>query len=469
MSYFYCDLGVINLIFDTITAISTPIGEGAIGIVRLSGPDSFQILSEIFKPFKANTVLLENRKMYFGHIINDQKIVDEVMVVKMPASGSYTMEDIVEINCHGGMMPLREILSLVLSKGARMADKGEFTKRAFLNGRIDLAQAESVMDLISAKTEIGFDIAMNQLKGHLSEKITHYRNTLIALMAEIEVSIDYPEEDIEEITYSKIETSLEEIQGLLKILIERSKSGKIIREGLKTVIVGKPNVGKSSLMNALLKDSRAIVTNIPGTTRDVIEEYMNISGIPIKLIDTAGIRETEDVVEKIGVQKSKHYFNEADLIIFVLDASESLTQEDHDIMELVKNKHAIVIINKSDLESKIELDYINNVLKDKTIIKTSIQNEIGVEALEDEIKKMVFGSEVEMNHTDIISNSRHIQLVKDAEKNVTDALNAVKMNMPYDFIEVDIKNAILNLGHVTGESVEDDLMNTIFSNFCLGK
>ena len=256
---------------------------------------------------------------------------------------------------------------------------------------------------------------------------------------------------------------------MLKILIERSKSGKIIREGLKTVIVGKPNVGKSSLMNALLKDSRAIVTNIPGTKRDVIEEYMNISGIPIKLIDTAGIRETEDVVEKIGVQKSKHYFNEADLIIFVLDASDSLTQEDHDIMELVKNKHAIVIINKSDLESKIELDYINNVLKDKTIIKTSIQNEIGVEALEDEIKKMVFGSEVEMNHTDIISNSRHIQLVKDAEKNVTDALNAVKMNMPYDFIEVDIKNAILNLGHVTGESVEDDLMNTIFSNFCLGK
>lgn len=457
------------MIFDTITAISTPIGEGAIGIVRLSGPDSFQILSEIFKPFKANTQVLENRKMYFGHIVNEHKIVDEVMVVKMPAGGSYTMEDIVEINCHGGMMPLREILSLVLSKGARMADKGEFTKRAFLNGRIDLAQAESVMDLISAKTEIGFDIAMNQLKGHLSEKITGYRNALISLMAEIEVSIDYPEEDIEEITYSKIEKSLAETQTLLKSLIEKSKSGKIIREGLKTVIVGKPNVGKSSLMNALLKDSRAIVTNIPGTTRDVIEEYMNISGIPIKLIDTAGIRETDDVVEKIGVQKSKHYFNEADLIIFVLDASESLTQEDHDIMELVKNKHAIVIINKSDLESKIELDYINDVLNDKTIIKASIQNEIGVETLEDEIKKMVFGSEVEMNHTDIISNSRHIQLVKDAEKNVTDALNAVKSGMPYDFIEVDIKNAILNLGHVTGESVEDDLMNTIFSNFCLGK
>ncbi len=457
------------MLFDTITAISTPIGEGAIGIVRISGPDSFQILSEIFKPFKKSIQKFENRKMYYGHIVNDSKIIDEVMIVKLPSSGSYTMEDIVEINCHGGMMPLREILALVLSKGARIADKGEFTKRAFLNGRIDLAQAESVMDLISAKTEIGFDIAMNQLKGHLSEKITKHRNDLINLMAEIEVSIDYPEEDIEEITYSKIETTLKEIKVQLNELLEKSKSGKIIREGLKTVIVGKPNVGKSSLMNALLKDSRAIVTEIPGTTRDVIEEYMNISGIPIKLMDTAGIRDTEDVVEKIGVQKSKHFFNEADLIIFVLDASVALTKEDHDIMSLVKNKHAIVIINKTDLESKIEMDYINSVLEDKIIIRASIQNELGIEELEREIKNMVFGNEVGMNHVDIISNTRHIQLVKDAEKNISDALSAVHSGMPYDFIEVDVKNAILNLGHVTGESVEEDLMNTIFSNFCLGK
>ena len=457
------------MLFDTITAISTPIGEGAIGIVRISGPDSFRILSEIFKPFKVSIQKFENRKMYYGHIVNDSKIIDEVMIVKLPSSGSYTMEDIVEINCHGGMMPLREILALVLSKGARIADKGEFTKRAFLNGRIDLAQAESVMDLISAKTEIGFDIAMNQLKGHLSEKITRHRNNLINLMAEIEVSIDYPEEDIEEITYSKIETTLKEIKNQLNELLEKSKSGKIIREGLKTVIVGKPNVGKSSLMNALLKDSRAIVTEIPGTTRDVIEEYMNISGIPIKLMDTAGIRDTEDVVEKIGVQKSKHFFNEADLIIFVLDASVALTKEDHDIMSLVKNKHAIVIINKTDLESKIEMDYINSVLEDKIVIKASIQNELGIEELEREIKNMVFGNEVSMNHVDIISNTRHIQLVKDAEKNISDALSAVQSGMPYDFIEVDVKNAILNLGHVTGESVEEDLMNTIFSNFCLGK
>lgn len=457
------------MLFDTITAISTPIGEGAIGIVRISGPDSFKIFKEIFKPFKTSIQKFENRKMYYGHIVNDSKIIDEVMIVKLPSSGSYTMEDVVEINCHGGMMPLREILALILSKGARIADKGEFTKRAFLNGRIDLAQAESVMDLISAKTEIGFDIAMNQLKGHLSEKIKMHRNDLISLMAEIEVSIDYPEEDIEEITYSKIEYTLRAIKIQLDRLLEKSKSGKIIREGLKTVIVGKPNVGKSSLMNALLKDSRAIVTEIPGTTRDVIEEYMNISGIPIKLMDTAGIRDTEDIVEKIGVQKSKLYFNEADLIIFVLDASVALTKEDHDIMALVKNKHAIVIINKTDLESKIDMDYINSMLMDKTIIRTSIHTELGIEDLENEIKNMVFGNEVEMNHVDIISNTRHIQLVKDAEKNISDALNAVHSGMPYDFIEVDVKNAILNLGHITGESVEEDLMNTIFSNFCLGK
>ncbi|MBF4695441.1 tRNA uridine-5-carboxymethylaminomethyl(34) synthesis GTPase MnmE [Fusibacter ferrireducens] len=457
------------MLFDTITAISTPLGEGAIGIVRMSGPDSFQILSEIFKPFKKSNDVLENRKMYYGHIFNNAKMIDEVMVVKLPSSGSYTMEDVVEINCHGGMMPLREILALILSKGARMADKGEFTKRAFLNGRIDLAQAESVMDLISAKTEIGFDVAMHQLKGHLSEKITQYRDNLIGLMAEIEVSIDYPEEDIEEITYSKIESTLANIKNHLNDILEKSKSGKIIREGLKTVIVGKPNVGKSSLMNALLKDSRAIVTEIPGTTRDVIEEYMNISGIPIKLMDTAGIRDTEDLVEKIGVQKSKFYFNEADLIIFVLDASVALTKEDHEIMSLVKNKHAIVIINKTDLESKIDMNAIHSVLMDKTIIKASIQNELGIEALENEIKNMVFGNEVEVNYTDIMSNARHIQLVKDAEKNISDALNAVHSGMPYDFIEVDVKNAILNLGHITGESVEEDLMNTIFSNFCLGK
>lgn len=457
------------MIFDTITAISTPIGEGAIGIIRMSGPESFEILGKIFKPFNKNLSSLEMRKMYYGHIVEDERVIDEVMVVKLPSTGSYTMEDVVEINCHGGMMPLREILAIVLSNGARLAEKGEFTKRAFLNGRIDLTQAESVMDLISAKTTRGFDIAMNQLRGYASDKIKQYRDHLISLMAEIEVSIDYPEEDIEEITYDKIGSTLSDMDLSILKLIDNSKSGKIIREGLKTVIVGKPNVGKSSLMNALLKDSRAIVTDIPGTTRDVIEEFMNISGIPIKLIDTAGIRQTEDVVEKIGVEKSKQYFNEADLIIFMLDSSMPLTDEDHEIMELVKDKHSIVIINKTDLESQIDLQYINTVLKDKCIIPTSVQNEQGLEALENEIQKMVLGNEVDVQNKEILSNTRHIQLLKDAHKNIVDALDAVKSSMPYDFIEVDVKNAILNLGHITGESVEEDLMNTIFSNFCLGK
>ena len=457
------------MIFDTITAISTAIGEGAIGIVRISGPDSYSILNDIFRPHKNNILELENRKMYYGHIMDDEKIIDEVMVVKIPSSGSYTMENVVEINCHGGIMPIKEILSLILSRGARLAEKGEFTKRAFLNGRIDLAQAESVMDLISAKTSKGFDIAMNQLKGYLSNKVSDLRNDLIKMMAEIEVSIDYPEEDIEEITYNTIKNILSNTLTKIEELLEKSKSGRIIREGLKTVIIGKPNVGKSSLMNALLKDSRAIVTDIPGTTRDIIEEYLNISGIPIKLIDTAGIRDTEDVVEKIGVEKSKSYFNEADLIIFVLDASEPLSDEDYEIIELIKDKHCVILINKTDLISKIEEDYINKNLNDKIIIKTSIQNDIGIEKLEEEIKNMVYGNSLKTSNEEFISNTRHINLLKDALKNVKDALNATKNGMPYDFIEVDIKNAIILLGNITGESVEEDLLDTIFSNFCLGK
>jgi len=452
---------------DTIVAISTPIGEGAIGIVRLSGPEAFDIVDLMFRPFVKGPQT--NKQLVYGHIVNGTSIVDEVMVVKMVAPHTYTRENIVEINCHGGIIPLREILNLSLNKGARLAERGEFTQRAFLNGRIDLTQAESVMDMISAKTKKGYDMALNQLEGYLSKRIKGLRNNLMNLMAQIEVSIDYPEEDIEEITYHQIHEDLLTIEKAIEALLSNAQNGKIIREGLKTAIVGKPNVGKSSLMNALLKDAKAIVTEVAGTTRDLIEEFMNIGGIPIKLVDTAGIRDTEDVVEKIGVARSKHVFNEADLVIFMLNAAEPLTEEDLQIMSLVKDRHAIVLINKTDLESQIDEKLINEILHDKIIIKTSMELEIGIAEVEKAIQEMVLNQTVTVGESEIISNTRHIHLLETAYKNVCEARVAVNDRLPYDFIEVDIKEGILNLGMITGESVEKDLLNNIFSNFCLGK
>lgn len=455
------------MVFDTIVAISSALGEGAIGIIRMSGSEAFEVLDQIF--ISPSDALFEDKKMVYGKIVKDGMVIDEVMATKMFAPRTYTRENLVEIYCHGGIVPMREILNLILLKGVRMANKGEFTQRAFLNGRIDLAQAESIMDLIGAKTKRGFDLAINQLEGHLSSKIKGLRSKLIALMAEVEVSIDYPEEDIEEITYPQIAEALSGVKQALEALYASSKSGRIIRDGLKTVIVGKPNVGKSSLMNALLKDSRAIVTEIPGTTRDVIEEFMNVAGIPIKLVDTAGIRETDDVVEKIGVEKSKRYFNDADLIIFVLNASEPLSEEDLELMDLLKDKHAIVIINKTDLPIAIDEAHIQSVLQDKRIIRTSVHHEIGIDDIENAITHMILGSEVSVNQNELVTNARHASLLEVALKNVTDAIEATQNGLPYDFIEVDIKNAIEHLGNITGESVEEDLLNNIFGNFCLGK
>lgn len=455
------------MITDTIVAISTPLGEGAIGIIRLSGHQAFEVVDAIFKP--ASNKIRTDRELVYGHIVDGDVIVDEVMVAKMPAPYTYTREHVVEINCHGGIIPLREILSLSLRHGARLAEKGEFTQRAFLNGRIDLAQAESVMDLISAKTRRGFDLALNQLEGYLSTKVRAIRDQLIALMAQIEVGIDYPEEDIEDITYHEISMKLMESSRQISKLLENANNGKIIREGLKTVIVGKPNVGKSSLMNALLRDSRAIVTEIAGTTRDLIEEFLNIGGIPIKLVDTAGIRNTEDIVEKIGVERSKGVFNEADLVIFMLNSSEPLSDDDLQIMALVKDKHAIVLINKTDLPQVIDESVIHEHLHDKKIIKISIEKEIGLVDVEKAIQEMVFSNQIDYNQNELVSNSRHIDLLKKAFGHCNEALSATNNQLPYDFIEVDVKDAILYLGQITGESVEKDLLNNIFSNFCLGK
>lgn len=454
---------------DTIAAISTPRGEGAISIVRLSGPKAFEIVKKIFKPKDKNIEKYEDKKLIYGDILEDEKILDEVLVAFMYKPNTYTKEDLVEINCHGGSVPVRQVLNLVLKNGARMAEPGEFTKTAFLNGRLDLSQAESVMDLISSKTPKGFEVAYNQLDGYLSKKINKLRKILKGLMAKIEVGIDYPEADIKEITHKEIIEKLKVVEKNIDDLLKNSDTGKIIREGLSTVIVGKPNVGKSSLLNALLKEAKAIVTNIPGTTRDVIEEYINVNGIPLKIIDTAGIREAENEIEKIGVEKSKKFFNKADLVILVLNNNQKLSDEDRKIIEKTTNKKVIVVINKIDLEDKLNLDKVKNLLNDKKIVKTSIINEKGVKLLEDEIAKMVYHGDVKSNNNDFITNIRHINSLKKALTSTKEAINATESKLGYDFIEIDIKQTYEFLGEITGESLDEDIINSIFDDFCLGK
>lgn len=456
--------------YDTIAAIATAQGEGAIGIVRLSGDDALNVLDRIcvLKNGKSPQ-LMEPRKLYYGHVIDEDKTIDEVLVAYMKGPKTYTCEDVVEINCHGGVVPLTSILKLVLQNGVRMAEPGEFTQRAFLNGRLDLAQAESVMDLISAKTPTGFDIAIEQLNGSLSNKVESIRQNILEVMSQIEVNIDYPDEDIEEITYQDIENRFEIMEEAIQHLLNGSESGRIIREGLNTVIIGKPNVGKSSLMNALLRESRAIVTDIPGTTRDVIEEYINIKGIPVKIVDTAGIRETEDIVEKMGVERSKELFNKADLVIIVLNSAEELTNEDRRILDVIHDKKVIVIVNKIDLPQKIDESELYELLPNIRVIKTSIANETGLDDLEESIAEMVYGGQITQKDQAIVTNVRHIASLENAFKSMKEAVKAVKERLPLDFIEVDVKNTYDYLGEIIGETVEDDLVKKIFSNFCLGK
>lgn len=456
--------------YDTITAICTAQGEGAIGIIRLSGEESVEITDKIFKTPNGRKIKeYGDRKLIYGHVYDGEKMIDEVLVAYMKGPKSYTCEDVIEINCHGGIVPLQRILKLVLKTGARMAEPGEFTKRAFLNGRLDLAQAESVMDLVSAKTTKGFDLALDQLEGNLSKKVNHIREDLLKTIAHIEVCIDYPEEDIEDMTYDEIGKSFSDVKEGIGKLLKSSETGKIMRDGLKTVIVGRPNVGKSSLLNAILRENRAIVTDVPGTTRDVIEEFISIKGVPLKIVDTAGIRETEDLVEKIGVEKSKEFFNKADLIILVLNMSEELTKEDEKLISLIKEREVIVILNKSDLEPKLSQEHLQEVVGSKKIIKTSIMNESGLEEIEDTILEMVYGGKLKSDDNSMVTNVRHIDTLEKAHKSISDALDAVKQGLAYDFIEVDMKNCYDYLGEIIGETVEDDLIDKIFSNFCLGK
>ena len=452
---------------DTISAISTAYGEGGIGIVRMSGSRSYEILSDIFD----NIDKVENRKLTYGHIRDprDGRTVDEVLVAYMKAPHTYTGEDVVEINCHGSMVALRKILDITLKEGASLAEKGEFTKRAFLNGKIDLSQAEAVIDLIKASSSSGYDVALSQLDGSFGKNISEIRQKLVDILVDITVNIDYPDEDIEEIVYENLRENIFKIKEDIDYLISTSDTGRILKDGIKIAIIGKPNVGKSSLMNRLLMENRAIVTDIPGTTRDVIQENMMIRNIPVILIDTAGIRETDDKIEKIGIEKSKETFNDADLILFLLNSGDVIADEDYNIMNRVTNKNVLVLLNKSDMDRKIETDRIKEILGDKTFLDTSMETGQGVEELKDIIEKMVYKGNLKQDNSLTVTNARHLNLLRDASAFLEDSLKSIESNQPLEFIEIDVKNTYDDLGAILGEEVGDDILNEVFSRFCLGK
>ena len=455
---------------DTIAAIATAPGEGGIGIIRISGEKSLQVAQSIFKSKSGKMIKDYNaRTLIYGTVVDNEKVIDEVLVAYMKGPNSYTAEDVIEINCHGGFISVKKILELILSKGVRLAEAGEFTKRAFLNGRIDLSQAEAIIDVIKSKTDMAHEVAQSQLEGSLAKKIKDLRMNVTEVLAHLEVSIDFAEEDVEEITYQTLEEKALELRNEIKKLYDTAESGKILRDGLKTVIVGKPNVGKSSLLNSILGENRAIVTDIAGTTRDVIEEFVNIKGIPLKIVDTAGIRETEDVVEKIGVEKSRESFSTADLVIMVLDSSRKLSEEYMEILESLKNKKTIVLLNKMDLEPQIELEKIEEFVNSEDIIKISALKHQGIEELQDKIEAMVYHGSVKNSSNLMITNSRHKDALFKAYESINDAISAIEQRMPYDFIEVDFKNIWDYLGYINGDTVREDLLDTIFANFCIGK
>lgn len=456
---------------DTIVAISTPIGEGGIGIVRLSGRNSLSIADKIFKSKDGNPPSrFKSYTTHYGHILSALKeIIDEVILTVMRSPKSYTKEDIVEINCHGGIVPLKNVLELILSSGARLAQPGEFTMRAFLNGRIDLAQAESVSDIIRSKTDTSLRAAMSQLEGGLSETVRGLRNDLINLTTHIEASIDFPEEDVEILSSCGLKEKIKEAVDRLKVLIDSADKGRILREGIRTVICGKPNVGKSSLMNSLLKEKRVIVSHLPGTTRDTIEEIINIDGIPLKIVDTAGIIESADLLTKEGVARSRFHIKTADLVLFLLDGSRSLCANDKIIMDEIKDKKVIVVINKTDLPNRLEVSKIRETLHDKTIMEISVKDKRNLKELEDAISNMVWGGRVTADHTAVVTNARHKALLIESRRALKKVLHNLKENLYLELTALNMKEAIDSLGGITGETINDDILGRIFSNFCVGK
>ena len=452
--------------FDTITAIATPLGEGAIGIVRISGTDAVAIANRIFQGKNLETV--DSHTLNYGHILDPDKdeILDEVMVGVMRAPRTFTREDVIEINTHGGIAVTNEILQLILRQGARMAEPGEFTKRAFLNGRVDLTQAEAIMDIIRAKTDKAMNIAVKQLDGSLKDLIDNTRQEILNTLAQVEVNIDYPEyDDVEEMTTALLREKTQEFQTLLENLLRTARRGKILREGLSTAIIGRPNVGKSSLLNNLLREDKAIVTDIAGTTRDVIEEYVNIKGVPLKLIDTAGIRETDDIVEKIGVERSRQALAEADLILLVLNASEKLTEQDRALLALSDMTRRIVLLNKTDLKEEIEAEELP-----EDVIRISVLKNQNIDQIEERINQLFFDNAgiVEQDAT-YLSNSRHISLIEKAIQSLQAVNEGLEFGMPVDLLQVDLTRTWQILGEITGDAAPDELITQLFSQFCLGK
>lgn len=456
---------------DTIAAISTPVGEGGISIIRISGDDAVKVAQRIYKGKDLSKVA--SHTINYGHIIDPdtKQEVDEVMVSVMRAPHTYTREDVIEINCHGGLLATNRILQLVLSYGARMAEPGEFTKRAFLNGRIDLSQSEAVMDLIRAKTDKSMKVALNQLDGDLSRLIRHLRKDILDVLAQVEVNIDYPEyDDVEEMTTKMLKEKAVDIQQRIQALLKTAKQGKVLRDGLATAIIGRPNVGKSSLLNALLHEDKAIVTNVAGTTRDVIEEYVNVNGVPLKLIDTAGIRDTADTVEKIGVERSRQALDAADLVLLLIDNSAPLTAEDEKLLTATKDKQRIIILNKTDLPSQLDLDHLKELVGDSALIETSIVKHEGMDQLGKQISHMFFDQGIESSQNNVmVTNARHIGLLHQANDALNDVLKGIADGIPVDLVQIDMTRCWDLLGEITGDSYQDELLDQLFSQFCLGK
>lgn len=456
---------------DTIAAISTAPGVGGIGIIRVSGLDAVEIVDKVFKAASKKTLQeAPSHTIHYGHILNkDGRVIDEVLVMLMKAPKTFTREDVVEINCHGGPVPLEAVLMEVIRNGARLADSGEFTKRAFLNGRIDLAQVEAIMDIIEAKTEVSLSQAVNQLEGKLSKQIKEYQDMLIQIIARIEVSIDYPEYDEDEPLAEDFKDDIRALNDKLKQLLATADTGKMIREGVKTAIVGQPNVGKSSLLNALLEENKAIVTDIPGTTRDIVEAYLNIEGMPFLLLDTAGIRETEDIVEKIGVERSKESIAQADVVLMLIDSSRELDQEEIALMNELKGRQVIFVLNKTDLTPVITQEILKAYTGDQPIVNISAMKQDGLNELRQAMKNFIVNKGISIGQEATISNQRQKQSLVKAIESLDKVGDTIDMGMPEDCIAIDLHDAYGHLGNIVGEALKDEIINELFTRFCLGK